>query len=57
MIVALALYVGTWWLTLPLGNAGLWIAMLMFFGSRGALQAARYPALVRTTFSPATAPP
>ena len=47
MIVALALYLGVWWLTLPLGNTGLWIAILVFFGSRGALQAARYPALVR----------
>ncbi len=51
MIVALALYLATWWLTLPLGNTGLWIAILMFFGSRGALQAARYPALARATFS------
>jgi hypothetical protein len=33
----------------------LWIAILVFFGARGALQAARYPALARVTFSPATA--
>src|SRR4051812_2369439 len=51
MIVALALYLATWWLALPLGNTGLWIAILMFFGARGALQAARYPALVKATFS------
>ena len=57
MIVALALYLGVWWLTLPLGNTGLWIAILVFFGARGALQAARYPALARATFRPATAPP
>jgi len=44
------------WLTRPLGNTGLWIAILVFFGSRGALQAMRYPALVRATFKPATAP-
>jgi len=50
MIVSLALYFAAWWLTRPLGNAGLWIAILMFFGSRGALQAARYPKLVRATF-------
>jgi MATE family multidrug resistance protein len=56
MLVALVLYLATWWLTLPLGNTGLWIAILVFFGARGALQAARYPALVRTTFTPATAP-
>ena len=57
MIVALLAYLATWWLTLPLGNTGLWIAILVFFGVRGALQAARYPALVRATFSPATAAP
>ena len=56
MMVSLAIYLATWWLTLPLGNAGLWIAILMFFGSRGALQAARYPALARATFTPAMAP-
>ena len=55
MIVSLALYFAAWWLTRPLGNAGLWIAILVFFGARGALQAARYPALARATFSPATA--
>ena len=32
-------------------------AILIFFGARGALQAARYPALARATFSPATARP
>jgi MATE family multidrug resistance protein len=57
MIVSLALYFAAWWLTRPLGNAGLWIAILVFFGARGALQAARYPALARATFNPATAPP
>jgi MATE family multidrug resistance protein len=57
MIVSLALYFAAWWLTRPLGNAGLWIAILVFFGTRGALQAARYPALARATFNPATAPP
>ena len=60
MIVALALYLATWWLTLPIGNAGLWVAILVFFGARGALQAAWYPKLVRSTFlgtKPATARP
>jgi MATE family multidrug resistance protein len=50
MILSLAAYVLVWWLTLPLGNTGLWLAILTFFGARGALQAARYPALVRATF-------
>ena len=57
MLVAIVLYLAAWWLTLPLGNAGLWIAILVFFGARGALQAVRYPALARATFNPATAPP
>jgi MATE family multidrug resistance protein len=57
MIVSLAAYLAVWWLTLPLGNAGLWIAILTFFGARGALQAMRYPALVRATFKPATVAP
>jgi MATE family multidrug resistance protein len=47
MIVALSLYLAVWWVTLPLGNTGLWIAILSFFLVRGGLQAARYPALVR----------
>jgi len=50
MIVTIALYFAAWWLTRPLGNTGLWIAILVFLGSRGALQAARYPALARVTF-------
>ena len=50
MIVTLALYFAAWWLTRPLGNTGLWLAILIFLGSRGVLQAARYPALVRATF-------
>jgi MATE family multidrug resistance protein len=57
MIISLLLYLAVWWLTHPLGNTGLWIAILVFFGSRGVLQAMRYPALARATFSPATAPP
>jgi MATE family multidrug resistance protein len=57
MVVALVLYLCAWWITQPLGNTGLWIALLVFFGARGALQAARYPAMLRTTFKPATAPP
>jgi len=57
MVVSLLAYLAAWWLTRPLGNTGLWIAILVFFGSRSALQAMRYPALVRATFNSATAPP
>jgi len=57
MVLAIAVYLAVWWLALPLGNTGLWIAILVFFGSRGALQAARYPALARGMFTSATARP
>jgi multidrug resistance protein, MATE family len=52
MIVSLVLYLAAWWLLRPYGNTGLWLAILIYFGARGALQAARYPALARRTFSP-----
>lgn len=51
MLLALAVFVAAWWLLLPLGNAGLWLAMLAFLAARGALQAMRYPHLRRATFS------
>lgn len=47
MVAAFLIYLGIWWATLPLGNTGLWIAILSFFIARGALQVARYPALAR----------
>jgi len=50
MAPAVVAYFAVWWLTLPLGNTGLWIAYLSFLGSRGAFQAMRLPALVRKTF-------
>jgi MATE family multidrug resistance protein len=55
MLVAFATYLATWYFLTPLGNAGLWIAFLIFLLARGALQAARYPALVRMSFSPEAA--
>jgi MATE family multidrug resistance protein len=57
MVASLVTYFAAWWLTQSLGNAGLWMAILIFFLARGAYQAARYPVLVRTPFSGmATAP-
>lgn len=50
MVASFVIYLAVWGATLPLGNAGLWIAILSFFIARGALQAARYPALVRKPF-------
>lgn len=55
MIVSFALYLAAWGLLRPLGNTGLWTAILIFFGARGALQAMRYPALASATFK-ASAP-
>ncbi len=52
MLVSLALYFAAWWTLQPLGNAGLWGAILVFLGGRGLLQALRYPGLLRATFRP-----
>jgi multidrug resistance protein, MATE family len=54
MLITLVLYLAAWWLTKPLGNTGLWLAILTFLGTRGVLQAARFPALARRTFGNAT---
>jgi MATE family multidrug resistance protein len=50
MLVSFAAYLALVWATIPLGNAGLWLAMLAFLGLRGAGQALAYPALMRRTF-------
>ena len=51
MVAALAIYFAMWWVLQPLGNAGLWLALLTFLLARGLLQAARYPWLVKNTFA------
>jgi multidrug resistance protein, MATE family len=51
MLASLLIYLAVWWLLKPFGNTGLWISILIFLAARGALQAARYPALVRATFT------
>jgi MATE family multidrug resistance protein len=50
MLASLATYLMAWWLLQSLDNAGLWIALLIFFVARGAYQAARYPALARAPY-------
>lgn len=50
MLAAFAVYIAAWSLLSPLGNTGLWIALLIFLMSRGLLQALRYPAMVRRSF-------
>jgi MATE family multidrug resistance protein len=51
MLVSFVVYLGVVWAAEPLGNAGLWLAMLVFLGVRGLAQALAYPGLVRRTFS------
>jgi MATE family multidrug resistance protein len=50
MLAAFAAYLVAWYFLTPLGNTGLWIALLIFLASRGGLQALRYPALERASF-------
>jgi multidrug resistance protein, MATE family len=50
MLVAFAAYLAAWYLLMPFGNTGLWIALLVFLLMRGVLQALRYPAMLRASF-------
>ena len=50
MLPAVALFFLAWWLALPLGNSGLWLAYLTFIAGRGMFLALRLPALERATF-------
>jgi MATE family multidrug resistance protein len=50
MVLSFVIYLAVWWIAQPLGNTGLWIALLCWFASRGLLQMARYPALARASF-------
>jgi MATE family multidrug resistance protein len=50
MLITLVIYLAAWWLMRPLGNDGLWLALLTSLATRGLLQAARFPALARRTF-------
>jgi MATE family multidrug resistance protein len=51
MVPAVALFFLAWWLTLPLGNTGLWLAYLCFMAGRGIFLALRLPVLERRTFA------
>ena len=51
MVASFAIFLASWWLLRPLGNTGLWIALLIFLLSRGLLQMQRYPGLQRATFA------
>lgn len=59
MLVSLALYFTAWALLQPLGNTGLWLALLAFLLARGGLQTLRYRALLEMSFgrlTPASLP-
>ena len=57
MMAAFVIYLAAFAALAGLGNTGLWIAFLIFLLSRGLLQAARYPALVRANLpTPASLP-
>ncbi|MGJ4857337.1 MATE family efflux transporter [Labrys sp. La1] len=51
MVVALACYFGLWWLLQPLGNHGLWLALIGFLVARGAGQGLAYFRLLPGSFS------
>jgi MATE family multidrug resistance protein len=51
MLLALAIFLGLWWILRPLGNDGLWIAVLGFLLSRGIGQALGYLRLRRMAFA------
>ncbi|MCW6509058.1 MATE family efflux transporter [Lichenifustis flavocetrariae] len=52
MLVALSLYLGMLFCLGSTGNAGLWMAFLVFLATRGSGQAILYPGLVSRTFGP-----
>jgi MATE family multidrug resistance protein len=51
MVLSLLMFFAAWFSLRSFGNAGLWSAMLVFYATRGGLQALRYPALLRASFA------
>jgi MATE family multidrug resistance protein len=51
MVLSLLIFFAAWLSLRSLGNAGLWGALLVFYAARGGLQALRYPALLKASFS------
>ena len=54
MLLALVLYLAASLALRPLGNAGLWIALLVFLAARSVGQMWLYPRLVRRSFATAS---
>jgi multidrug resistance protein, MATE family len=51
MLLSLLIFLTAWFALRSFGNAGLWGAFLVHYAARGGLQALRYPALLRKSFS------
>jgi multidrug resistance protein, MATE family len=56
MVLSLLMFLTAWLALREFGNAGLWGAMLVLYAARGALEAARYPALLKASFAAETTP-
>jgi MATE family, multidrug efflux pump len=50
MVVSLALYIASFYMLRPFGNAGLWFSLLLFLLARGLTQAWRYRKLSALSF-------
>jgi MATE family multidrug resistance protein len=48
MLASLAVFLGAWWLLLPMGNTGLWAAFYVHYLARTASLLYYYPALIRS---------
>ncbi len=53
MLVSLAVFLTAWFSLRAFGNAGLWGALLAHYAARGGLEASRYPALLKASFTSA----
>jgi len=53
MVASLGIFLAAWLALRSFGNAGLWAALLVHYAARGGLEAARYPALLRSSFATA----
>jgi MATE family multidrug resistance protein len=51
MMLSLLIFLAAWFALRSFGNAGLWGALLVHYAARGGLEALRYPALLRKSFS------
>jgi MATE family multidrug resistance protein len=57
MVASLAIFFSAWFALRSFGNAGLWGALLAHYAARGGLEAARYPALLKASFTAANPRP